>query len=139
MGLVFAEIELVSDDDLALNRHGYILEDQIRRCTVRAIVDGGATMLEIPIHVSKQLNLPKIRQIESELADGSVGFYDVVGPVEVRFSNRQMSVEALVIPGTTKTLLGAIPMEGMGVLIDPKRERLLVNPDSPNVAKMMLM
>ena len=49
-----------------------------------------------------------------ELADGSVGFYDVVGPVEVRFSNRQTSVEALVIPGTTKTLLGAIPNGGNG-------------------------
>ena len=139
MGLVFAEIELVSGDDLVLNRRRYILEDKIRRCMVRAMVDSGATMLEIPIDVSKQINLPKIRQIESELADGSVGFYDVVGPVEVRFSNRQTSVEALVIPGTTKTLLGAIPMEGMDVLIDPKRERLLVNPDSPNVAKMMLM
>ncbi len=139
VGLVFAEIELVSGDDLALNRRGYIVEDQIRRCTVRAMVDSGATMLSIPIHVSKQLDLPKIRQIEAELADGSVGFYDVVGPVEVRFSNRQTSVEALVIPGTIKTLLGAIPMEGMDVLIDPKRERLLVNPDSPNVAKMMLM
>ena len=102
-------------------------------------MDSGATMLEIPIHVSMQLDLPKIRQIEAELADGSVGFYDVVGPVEVRFSNRQTSVEALVIPGTTKTLLGAIPMEGMDVLIDPQCKRLLVNPDSPNVAKMMLM
>ena len=139
MGLVFVEIELVLGDDLALNRRGYILEDKIRRCTVRAMVDSGATMLEIPIHVSKQLNLPKIRQIESELADGSVGFYDVVGPVEVRFSNSQTSVEALVIPGTTKTLLGAIPIEAMDILIDPKRERLLVNPDSLNVAKMMLM
>lgn len=65
--------------------------------------------------------------------------FTMVGPVKVRFSNRQTSVEALVIPGTTKTLLGAIPMEAMDVLIDPKRERLLVNPDSPNVAKMMLM
>ena len=139
MGLVLAEIESVSGDDLALNRRGYILEDKIRHCTVRAIRDSGATMLEIPIHISKQLDLPKIRQIEAELADGSVGFYDVVRPVEVRFSNRQTSVEALVIPGTTKTLLGAIPMEGMDVLIDPQCKRLLVNPDSPNVAKMMLM
>jgi hypothetical protein len=30
-------------------------------------------------------------------------------------------------------------MEGMDVLIDPKRERLIANPDSPEVAKMMLM
>ena len=103
------------------------------------MADSGATMLEIPIHISKQLDLPKIRQIEAELADRSVGFYDVIGPVKVRFFNRQTSVEALVIPGTTKTSLGAISMEAMDVLIDPKRERLLVNPDSPNVAKMMLM
>ena len=74
MGLVLAEIELVSGNNLALNRRRYILEDQIRRCTVRAIVDSGATMLEIPIHVSKQLDLPKIRQIESELADGQLDF-----------------------------------------------------------------
>ena len=81
---------------------------------MRAIADSGATMLEIPIHVSKQLDLPKIRQIEAELADGSVRFYDVVRPVEVRLSNRQTSVEALVIPGTTQTLLGAIPNGGNG-------------------------
>jgi clan AA aspartic protease len=139
MGLVYAEIELLRGDDLALQREGYIEAASIHRCTVSAMVDSGATMLAIPEFVKTQLNLRKVRAIEAELADGSSGTYEVVGPVEVRFANRQTSVEALVVPGATKVLLGAIPMEGMDVLIDPKRERLIVNPDSPEVAKMLLM
>jgi clan AA aspartic protease len=106
---------------------------------VSAMVDSGATMLAVPEFVKTQLNLRKVRSIEAELADGSSSAYEVVGPVEVRFANRQTTVEALVVPGATKVLLGAIPMEGMDVLIDPKRERLIVNPDSPEVAKMLLM
>jgi clan AA aspartic protease len=139
MGLVFADIELLSGDDLALHRRGYITDDQIHRCTTQAMVDSGATMLAIPEYVKTQLDLRKLREIEAEFADGSCTSYEVVGPVEVRFENRQTTVEALVVPGAIKVLLGAIPMEGMDVLIGPKRERLLVNPDSPNVAKMMLM
>jgi clan AA aspartic protease len=139
MGLVYAEIELIRGADVILAQEGYLTESEIRRCTVSAMVDSGATMLAVPEFVKTQLNLRKVRSIEAELADGSSSAYEVVGPVEVRFANRQTTVEALVVPGATKVLLGAIPMEGMDVLIDPKRERLIVNPDSPEVAKMLLM
>jgi clan AA aspartic protease len=139
MGLVYAEIELIRGADVILAQEGYLNEAEIRRCTVSAMVDSGATMLAVPEFVKTQLNLRKVRSIEAELADGSSSAYEVVGPVEVRFANRQTTVEALVVPGATKVLLGAIPMEGMDVLIDPKRERLIVNPDSPEVAKMLLM
>ena len=139
MGLVFADIELLRGDDLAFVRGGYMTDDKIHRCTVRAMVDSGATMLSIPAYVRDHLQLEKISEIEAELADGSAQTYEIVGPIEVRFANRRTIVEALVLPNSTKTLLGAIPMEGMDVLIDPKRERLIVNPDSPKVARMLLM
>jgi clan AA aspartic protease len=139
MGLVFAEIELLRGGDVILAEEGFIQSDQIRRCTVNALVDSGATMLAIPLFVQQQLNLKPRRQIEAELADGSSSNYEVVGPVEVRFQNRQTFVDALVVPNSTQVLLGAIPMEGMDVLIDPKRERLIVNPESPDVARMLLM
>jgi len=103
------------------------------------MVDSGATMLAIPEFIKQQLNLQKIGDLEAELADGSSVPLEVVGPVEIRFENRRTSVEALVIPSQTTVLLGAIPMEGMDVLIDPKREKLVVNPASPDVAKMLLM
>ena len=139
MGLVFAEIELVSGDDLAFFRRGQLQEEQIHRCTVRAMVDSGATMLAIPEFIKRQLDLQKVTEIEAELADGSNLNLEVVGPVEVRFQNRRTSVEALVVPNSKTVLLGAMPMEGMDVLVDPKRERLVVNPESPDVARMLLM
>ncbi|MGG6268318.1 clan AA aspartic protease [Leptolyngbya sp. AN03gr2] len=139
MGLVYAEIELVRGADVVLAQEGFIEPEQIRRCTVQALVDSGATMLAIPEIVRSQLDLRKSREIEADLADGSSVSLDVVGPVEVRFQNRRTFVEAIVTPNSTTVLLGAIPMEGMDVLIDPKRQRLIVNPESPEIAKMMLM
>jgi clan AA aspartic protease len=139
MGLVYADIELISGDDLALMHRGYLSDDQVNRLYARALVDSGATMLAIPEFVKNQLDLRQIRKIEAELADGFSSVYEVVGPLEVRFENRSTTVEALVVPDSTKVLLGAIPMEGMDVLIDPKRERLIVNPESPNIAKVLLM
>ncbi|MGI0490474.1 aspartyl protease family protein [Alkalinema pantanalense CENA528] len=139
MGLVYAEIELVSGGDLALLRAGHLTELEVHRCVVMANVDRKSTMLVISPEVQRQLNLQAIRSVEAELANGSSVPYSVVGPIEVRFQNRRTSVEALVVPNSTKVLLGAIPLEGMDVLIDPKRERLIVNPDSPDVAKVLLM
>jgi clan AA aspartic protease len=139
MGLVYADIELVRGADLILVQEGYLSEGQIRRLYTRSVVDSGATMLAIPEFVKTQLDLRRIDEIEAELADGSSIKLEVVGPIEVRFENRRTLVEALVVPDSTRVLLGAIPMEGMDVLIDPKRERLIVNPDSPEVAKVLLM
>ncbi len=139
MGLVYADIELVRGADLILVQEGYLPEDQIRRLYARSLVDSGATMLAIPEFVKTQLDLRQVNEIEAELADGSSRKLEVVGPVEVRFENRRTLVEALVVPDSTQVLLGAIPMEGMDVLVDPKRGRLIVNPESPEVAKVLLM
>ncbi len=49
------------------------------------------------------------------------------------------TADILVVPSSIKILLGAIPMEDMDVLVDPKCERLVVHPESPNVARMLLM
>lgn len=139
MGLVYADIELSRGADLVLVQEGYLNQDQVRKVYVRAMVDSGATMLAVPEYVKKQLDLRPIREIEAELADGSSSTFEVVAPVGVRFENRSVLVEALVVPNSAQVLLGAIPMEGMDVLIDPKRERLIVNPESPDVARMLLM
>lgn len=39
MRLVYAEIELMSVDDIVLNRRGFLQEDKIKRLTVNALVD----------------------------------------------------------------------------------------------------
>ena len=44
----------------------------------------------------------------------------------------------MVIKGVTEVLLGSIPMEDLDVVIDPKRQRLVVNPESPYIATKIL-
>ncbi|MDQ3684409.1 MAG: retroviral-like aspartic protease family protein [Acidobacteriota bacterium] len=138
MGLVYADIELISGDDLALHRRGYIKVEEIKRLSVRALVDSGAYMLAINKSVKEQLDLAVLNTQVAQLADGTTVELEVAGPVEVRFANRRASVDAVVLPGDTEVLLGAIPMEEMDVLVDPKQERLIVNPEHPDIAQGIL-
>ena len=128
MGYVYAEIQLTNEDDLAFNRRGSLPESEIRRVTIRALVDSGAYDLILNQEIQEQLKLPVLGTRLVKLADETIVEVDVVGPVEVRFETRATTVRALVIPDTEEVLLGAIPLEGLDVIIDPLRERLLVNP-----------
>ena len=129
MGLVYAEIELTNEDDLALNRRGLLPEHGIRRVTSRALVDSGAWDLVLTEDVRKRLDLPVLDRRTVTLADETEIEVDVVGPVQIRFQNRATVIMAIVLPNTSEVLLGAYALEGLDAFIDPKRERLLVRPD----------
>jgi len=94
-------------------------------------VDSGALHLCIPEHVRLQLDLEEVDKKEVTLADGSRRSAPYVGPVEIRFGNRLGFSGALVMGD--QTLLGAIPMEDMDLVIIPRKRKLAVNPDSPNM------
>lgn len=72
------------------------------------------------------------------MANGEIVEYDVVGPLEVKFKNRRCNLEAMVLPGDSEMLLFAIPLEDMDILIHPYRQELIVNPDHPYFAQMIL-
>jgi clan AA aspartic protease len=138
MGLTYADIELISGDDLALVRRGLMPEDQVRKIKVSALVDSGATLMSIPPSVQAHLGLSVLGEGDAELADGRIVSFDLAGPIEVRFANRRAVVEALVSPQETEVLLGVIPLEAMDLLLDPKQQQLIVNPKSPDRARLML-
>jgi clan AA aspartic protease len=138
MGITYAEVELTRWDDLVLVREGYRQKDQVRRMKMLALVDTGSSMMAITESVKTLLSLAKLDEMQAELADGSVVQLEVVGPIEVKFQNRKTVVNAMVVPDSSEVLLGAIPMQGMDVLVDPKREQLIVNPESPDMARMLL-
>ncbi|HKY29331.1 MAG TPA: clan AA aspartic protease [Pyrinomonadaceae bacterium] len=134
MGLVYAEIELTSVDDLVLHRRGFLVEDKIKRMTVNALVDTGAYMLVINDHIRQQLDLPLIEEQVFRMADDKEVRGEVVGPVEVRFQNRSTTLRAVVLDGVVEPLLGSIPMEDLDVVVEPKQRRLIVNPENPYIA-----
>jgi clan AA aspartic protease len=136
MGYVYADIQLTNEDDLAFRRRGWAAENEIRRVTTRALVDSGAYDLIINKDIQEQLQLPVLGKRTIKLADETLLEVEIVGPVEVRFETRATTVRALVLPDTEEVLLGAIPLEGLDVIIDPLRERLLVNPPETTNAKV---
>ena len=126
MGIVHAEIELANarSDDLA-------------PMMVNALVDSGAMHLCIPQHVANQLQLAVLDQRGVTFADGREAKVDYVGPVRIKFANRQCMVGALVFGD--EPLLGAIPMEDMDLVIHPGRHSLTVNPANPNIPMSLAM
>jgi clan AA aspartic protease len=138
MGLVYADIELINADDIALAKNNIIGQEEIKSMRVNMLVDSVAFMMAINESIQAQLQLPFKQKRKAQLADGSVIEYDVVGPIEVRFKNRQATCNAFVLKGDAEPLLGAIPMEEMDVLVHPTRQEFLVNPEHPYYAVLKM-
>ncbi|MFN0035926.1 MAG: clan AA aspartic protease [Saprospiraceae bacterium] len=134
MGRVYAEIELIRTYDLGAVADGHLSPSEVKRMKVNVLVDSGADMLAINHHIKTQLNLPVIQVRECSYADGTVAMLEIVGPVDIRFENRETTVRAIVLPGDAEPLLGAIPMEDMDVIIIPYERRMIPNPNYPNLS-----
>src|SRR5690242_1428915 len=70
VGRIKIDLEVANNDDIALARRGAIKPEEVRRKTVRAIVDSGATKLVLPEKVVKELGLPRGDKIKVRYADG---------------------------------------------------------------------
>ena len=138
MGLVYAEIELINAEDIALARRHFIGEEEIKRMWVTSLVDTGSYMLCINESIQEQMQFPKVEKRNGQMADGTVQSFDVVTGVELKFKNRRTICNAMILPGDSEVLLGAIPLEDMDVLTHPLRQELIVNPEHPNFAQMKL-
>ena len=138
MGLVYAEMELINGGDLELARRNMLDPEDIKRMSVEMLVDSGSYYMCINETVKEQLDLSVIEKRKGQLANGQIVEYDVVGPIEVKFKNRRCHVDAMVLPGDSEMLLGAIPMEDMDVLIHPLRQELVVNPEHPYYVQMKM-
>jgi len=138
MGLIYAEIELINGIDIELARSKIIGQEEVKRMHVSMLADSGAYFMAINENIQAQLQLPFKERRKAEMADGSLIEFDIVGPIEVKFKNRRCSVDAFVLKGNNEPLLGAIPMEGMDVLIHPLKQELVVNPLHPTIAVMKM-
>ena len=138
MGLVYANITLTNYEDTVLAKKGLIKKEKVRKMETKMLVDSGAYMMAINETIKAQLGLETIERRKAELSNGSIVEFDVVGPIKVLFKNRMATANALVLPGNTEPLLGAIPMEEMDVLIHPTKNELVVNPEHPIMAQLSL-
>jgi len=100
---------------------------------LRVKVDTGATMLVIPGWLQENLNFPVIRRQQVKYANENTEFKDVVYGVEVEVCGRKTVATAVVEPQKRYGLLGAIIMEELDLIVEPRELRIYPNPRSPDM------
>jgi clan AA aspartic protease len=125
MGEVRTEITLVNIEDQGVANRGYIPQDQVRRLTVNAVVDTGAWTLVINEETREKLGLKVKRIGETTVAGGGKVSGGITEYVEVRWKDRETSCQAVVLPGEDEVLLGALPLEGMDLMVHPLENEVI--------------
>ena len=125
MGLIHTEVHLSNPKN-----------SRLAPLTVTALVDTGAVNLRVPEHIAVQLELAELERREVTTADGKHALVPYVGPVQVTFGNRSCFTGAFVLGDGV--LLGTIPMEDMDLVVNPRLERVTVNPESPNIPSVLV-
>jgi clan AA aspartic protease len=125
MGEVRREITLVNIEDQGVANRGYMPQDQVRRLTVNAVVDTGAWTLVINEETREKLGLRVEEAGETTVAGGGTAPSRITEYVEVRWKDRKTVCEAVVLPGEKDVLVGAYPLEGMDLMVHPKRQEVV--------------
>ena len=125
MGIVRTVVTLKNAIDVHKAQEGTIKEQEIRQTSINALVDTGAWTMVINDAIRKELGLNVTRTDTGTLADGSQSKYDIVGPLVVTWKDRSAICEALVLPDAEEALLGAIPLEAMDLIINPRKEEIV--------------
>jgi predicted aspartyl protease len=100
-------------------------QDQVRRRTIRAIVDSGATKLVLPESLVKELGLPRGDKIKVRYADGRTAQRRGAEGAYVELLGRHGTFTAIVEPNRETALLGAIVLEDLDLLVDCPNERVV--------------
>ncbi len=119
MGLTYAKLKLTN-----LFNH--------QQVEINSLVDTGATFMCVTEEIALQLGFDTSevsRQVVT-LADGHQRKVPKIAPIEIAFENRSYVTEAVVLGN--EPLLGVIPLEAMDLVIDPRQQMLIVNPQHPN-------
>lgn len=98
---------------------------------VTALADTGAAFTSLPRELVGELALEE-DEVPRKLilANGDHVTVPYVGPLRLLFGNRGCYSGALVMGD--KPLLGVVQMEDMDLLIEPLKNRVIANPESPD-------
>ncbi len=125
VGRFSVDLEIANNDDLALVRRGLLAATEVRRETIRGVVDSGATKLVLPADVVKRLGLPLGKPVKVTYADGRKAKRNRAEEVFVELLGRHGTFTAVVEPGRETALVGAIVLEDLDLLVDCVAQQLV--------------
>jgi predicted aspartyl protease len=125
VGRISIEFEVANYVDVGMAQRGLLPPDQVRRQTIRGVVDPGATKLVLPQAVVKQLGLQVGDKIDVRYADGRRAQRREAQGAYVELLGRHDTFSAIIEPKRETALIGAMVLEGLDLLVDCQRQRLI--------------
>jgi predicted aspartyl protease len=102
---------------------------KVRSIQVECVVDTGAVMSVIPVHLVQKLGIA-IRTQRMAYADGRTESVGVTNPILFEMLGRDTVEEALVLGD--EVLIGQTVLEKLDLLADCTGQRVTSHPDRPN-------
>jgi clan AA aspartic protease len=130
MGEVRQTIELENYVDRFLADEGKIPQKNIRKVTIEALVDTGATMMSLPQEVVEQLGLKVSRKVVT-YDDSRKDEREVAGVAIIKIGERHTNANCIIGPPNSEALIGQVVLEELDLLVDPKEQKLTPRPESP--------
>lgn len=116
---------VANHDDMVEVRRGHLAPDQVRRMTVRGVVDSGAAKFVLPQAVAEQLGLTRAARVKVRYADGRTATRPTAEGAYVEILGRHGTFTAIVEPKRKDALIGAIVLEDLDLLVDCTNQQLL--------------
>jgi predicted aspartyl protease len=130
VGRFSVECRLTNYQEATWAAGGFIPPDQVHRTTVSGVVDSGAARLVLPPAAVAALGLTPSGQTTVRFADGRREMRATVTDVQLEYAGRSGVFCAVVEPGRSDALIGAIVLEELDLLPDCTNGALV--PRDPN-------
>jgi predicted aspartyl protease len=129
MGRTQVDVEVENYDDIALRKAAGNGHRKVRKVKVRALADTGSALLCLHQDTIRALGLGNVKVSRVRTANGDVD-RRIYGPVRITILGRQCFGEIMEIPDKVSPLLGYIPLENLDLVVDPKKRKVIPNPES---------
>jgi predicted aspartyl protease len=129
MGKVLVAAHLENLEDVYKAAQSILPADQVRAVDVSdALIDTGATGLLLPRRLIAQLGLSKLRRRPARTIAGHVEI-PIYRAVRLTVQGRDCISDVGEIGDELPVVIGLVPLELMDWVVDPKRQRLIGNPE----------
>jgi clan AA aspartic protease len=129
MGRVAVLAKIENLEDLFNAEMGLLSDANVRRMEVaEALIDTGATGFLMPRYMIAQLGLKPLRTRNSRTINGEVEI-PIYRAVRLTIQGRDCISDVGEIADNLPVIVGQVPLELMDWVVDPKRQRLIGNPE----------
>ena len=129
MRRTFVDVEIENYDDLVLRETGQQADRDIRKQTVKALVDTGSALLCLHKADIEELGLHPARASRVRTGNGVVE-RQIYRAAQISILGRQYLGEVMEIPDNVAALLGYIPLENLDLIVDPTSNAVVPNPEN---------